>query len=74
MALEHDDAHPFATPAPEDAEVEDGLRALERYLGRHAAFDRWCRDHVRRYGSEPGGRGEDDADAGEPPAAPAAGG
>jgi hypothetical protein len=36
------------------AEVEVGLRTLERYLARHADFDRWCADHVRRYGREPG--------------------
>ncbi len=68
MALEHDDPHPSPAPAVGEAEVEDGLRALERYLGRHAAFDLWCRDHVRRYGSEPGAREhEPGADASSPP-------
>jgi hypothetical protein len=32
----------------------DGVAALERYLARHAEFDRWRSDHLRRYGREPG--------------------
>jgi hypothetical protein len=57
MAPEQDKADPD-TAADVTAEVESGLRTLERYLARHADFDRWCADHVRRYGREPGA-GED---------------
>ena len=42
----------------EDAWIAAGFAALERYLARHAAFDAWCADHLRRYGSEPGRDGE----------------
>ena len=37
-----------------DAWFASGLRTLEIYLARHAAFDAWCRDQMRRYGSAPG--------------------
>jgi hypothetical protein len=43
----------------EDAWIAAGFAALERYLGRHAAFDAWCADHLRRYGREPGWPGDD---------------
>jgi hypothetical protein len=36
-----------------DAWFASGFRMLEIYLARHAAFDDWCRDQFRRYGSEP---------------------
>jgi hypothetical protein len=41
-----------------DAWCASGLRTLEVYLARHAAFDTWCRDQYRRYGAsgEPGPR------------------
>jgi len=39
-----------------EAWVTAGHGAIDRYLARHAAFDRWCSDHYRRYGSEPGPR------------------
>jgi hypothetical protein len=35
-----------------DAWFAGGLRMLEIYLARHAAFDDWCRDQFRRYGGE----------------------
>ncbi len=35
--------------------VEGGLASIERYLARHAAFEMWCTEQVRRYGSAPGG-------------------
>jgi hypothetical protein len=37
-----------------EAWLQSGMRALEIYLARHAAFDAWCRDQRRRYGREPG--------------------
>lgn len=37
-----------------EAWFASGLRALEVYLARHAAFDEWCRDQFRRYGADPG--------------------
>jgi hypothetical protein len=37
-----------------DAWFAAGMRALEVYLARHAAFDQWCRDQYRRYGASPG--------------------
>jgi hypothetical protein len=43
----------------EDAWIAAGFAALERYLARHAAFDAWCADHLRRYGREPGWPGDD---------------
>lgn len=36
--------------------IASGLRTIEIYLERHAAFDAWCDDQRRRYGSRPGDR------------------
>ena len=41
-----------------------GLTALERYLARHAAFDRWCDEHRRRYGADPGARAVSEGERG----------
>ncbi len=68
MALDHPDGDAASTFALDLVEVEAGLRTLERYLARHAAFDRWCADHVRRYGRAPGEHEGPDAPAPDRPA------
>jgi hypothetical protein len=37
-----------------DAWLGSGLRAIDVYLARHAAFDAWCREQRQRYGRDPG--------------------
>jgi hypothetical protein len=54
MALDHEDPDVPTAVEPCPDEVVAGIRTLERYLARHAAFDRWCADHTRRYGRPPG--------------------
>ena len=54
MPLDHQHRDAESETAPRPGEVEAGLRTLERYLSRHAAFDRWCSEHARRYGRAPG--------------------
>ena len=69
MPLDHQDRDAPSGGDPHTAEVESGLRALEHHLSRHAAFDRWCADHARRYGRAPGEAPPTDAgEADEPPA------
>lgn len=43
-----------ADQADFDLWVATGLRTLELYLARFAAFDDWCRDQRRRYGGGSG--------------------
>lgn len=66
MPLEHQDRDPPAGVDPRRADVEAGFRALDRYLSRHAAFDRWCADQLRRYGRSAG----DSAESGSGEAGP----
>lgn len=51
---DEDDTVDVAAALDEEAWIESGLAALDRYLARHAAFDAWCSDHLRRYGRRPG--------------------